>query len=528
MLFLARLLCLFLVVSTALSADEELKSTGVNINAPFSPPEPQGDYFFYEPFHSPEDLGDRWVVSKAMKDGVDETIAKYDGTWSVEQPENQSLTDDYALIVKDSAKHHAVSVKLDKTYVFMDKPFVLQFDLKFQEGQECGGGYVKVLSADKSRDLSQFNDQTPYTIMFGPDKCGQTSKLHFIFRHKNPINGEYEEKAAKIESEEITKNINDKKTHLYTLLLKPNNDFEVLIDKKLIHSGSLLTDVNPPVNPPKEIRDPNAKKPTDWDDRKEIPDPSDVKPETWVDEKFITDNDATRPDDWDDEVDGDWEAPKVDNPAYKGEWKPNMIPNPEYSGVWKHPMIANPNYFEDKSPFRMTPVDALGIELWTMSKGIAFDNFIITDHKFVADKLADDTWTLKLQKEKDPFFSKDSYVSEMIQAASERPWLAVALGFGVFVPLIAVFYYCCYSSTEEKALNEEQFLDDADTTAVGDDLYEEAAQAEDEPNAMSDEASAAEEDEEEETAPEEPVESGDSAAEKKPETRARRRRREDY
>jgi hypothetical protein len=33
--------------------------------------------------------------------------------------------------------------------------------------------------------------------MFGPDKCGNDNKLHFIFRHKNPKNGTIEEKHAK-------------------------------------------------------------------------------------------------------------------------------------------------------------------------------------------------------------------------------------------------------------------------------------------------------------------------------------------
>lgn len=46
-------------------------------------------------------------------------------------------------------------------------------------------------------DLKNFNDKTPYTIMFGPDKCGNDFKLHFIFRHVNPLNGEIEEKHAK-------------------------------------------------------------------------------------------------------------------------------------------------------------------------------------------------------------------------------------------------------------------------------------------------------------------------------------------
>jgi hypothetical protein len=32
-------------------------------------------------------------------------------------------------------------------------------------------------------DLAHFHDKTPYTIMFGPDKCGSDAKLHFIFRY---------------------------------------------------------------------------------------------------------------------------------------------------------------------------------------------------------------------------------------------------------------------------------------------------------------------------------------------------------
>ena len=39
--------------------------------------------------------------------------------------------------------------------------------------------------------------QTPYTIMFGPDKCGSDAKLHFIFRHVNPKNKTVEEKHCK-------------------------------------------------------------------------------------------------------------------------------------------------------------------------------------------------------------------------------------------------------------------------------------------------------------------------------------------
>ena len=42
--------------------------------------------------------------------------------------------------------------------------------------------------------VCSFKADTPYTIMFGPDKCGETNKVHFILRHKSPVTGEWEEK----------------------------------------------------------------------------------------------------------------------------------------------------------------------------------------------------------------------------------------------------------------------------------------------------------------------------------------------
>ena len=42
---------------------------------------------------------------------------------------------------------------------------------------------------------------------------------------------------------------------------------------------------------------------------------------------------------------------------------------------------------------------ALGLELWSMSENIFFDNFIITDDKDVADQWAEDSWKLKRQQE---------------------------------------------------------------------------------------------------------------------------------
>lgn len=69
--------------------------------------------------------------------------------------------------------------------------------------------------------------------------------------------------------------------------------------------------------PPKKIKDPNQSKPDDWDDKPTIPDPEDKKPEDWDKPEHIPDPEATKPEDWDDEMDGEWEAPMIDNPEYK-------------------------------------------------------------------------------------------------------------------------------------------------------------------------------------------------------------------
>jgi calreticulin len=35
----------------------------------------------------------------------------------------------------------------------------------------------------KQEDLTKFGDPTPYNIMFGPDKCGGSSRTHLIFNY---------------------------------------------------------------------------------------------------------------------------------------------------------------------------------------------------------------------------------------------------------------------------------------------------------------------------------------------------------
>lgn len=67
-----------------------------------------------------------------------------------------------------------------------------------------------------------------------------------------------------------------------------------------MNTGSLLEDVSPPVNPPKEIDDPEDFMPKDWDEREKIPDPEATKPEDWDEDApmQIPDPDAVKPGGW--------------------------------------------------------------------------------------------------------------------------------------------------------------------------------------------------------------------------------------
>ncbi|XP_004643682.1 calmegin isoform X1 [Octodon degus] len=328
--------------------------------------------------------------------------------------------------------------------------------------------------------------------MFGPDKCGEDYKLHFIFRYRHPKTGVFEEKHAKPPNVDLKKFFTDRKTHLYTLVMNPDDTFEILIDQILINKGNLLEDVVPPVNPPKEIDDPNDIKPDEWDERLKIPDPAAIKPEDWDEDepaqiedtsavkpqgwldnepKFIPNPDAKKPDDWNEDMDGEWEAPHILNPACRigcGEWKPPMIDNPKYKGVWRPPMIDNPNYqgiwspqkipnpdyFEDDHPFLLTSFSALGLELWSMTSDIYFDNFIICSDKEVADHWAEESWRLKVLIAN---ANEPGIFSQLMAAAEEHwwLWLIFLVIAGLPVILITSFYWPRkvkkkYEDTEDK------------------------------------------------------------------------------
>merc|ERR1711979_179772 len=256
------------------------------------------------------------------------------------------------------------------------KDLIIQYQAKYEKDVECGGGYLKV--GPKLDDLTTFGDPTPYNIMFGPDKCGYTKRTHLIFNYKG--------KNVLKKSDLAYKQEQDGTSHLYRLIVKPDNTVRVEIDTEKIYEGSLKEDWE--LLAAKEIPDPDDKKPSDWVDDSMMEDPEDKKPDDWTDEKRIVDEEAKKPDDWDDEEDGEWEAPMKDNPAYKGDWHVKRISNPAYKGVWEAKKIDNPEFEDDNAVYKYADFGFIGFDLWQVKSGTIFDNVIICDDKSEADTFA--------------------------------------------------------------------------------------------------------------------------------------------
>lgn len=360
--------------------------------------------FHFESFQD-DSYKEQWQIT---------SLPNYTGKWELrETKEPQAISHEKMMFMSSESSYYGISTKFDSPLDLKDKTLVVQYEVRIEDSFDCGGAYIKLFGNENFDSPLTMSNETKYVIMFGPDKCGDTNKVHFIFRHQER-DGSFEEKHMN-EPPSIK---DDKISHIYSLIVRPDNTFEVLIDGSSSKSGNLLNDFTPSVNPPKTIDDPTDKKPDDWVDEEMIDDESAVKPDDWdesqpeyipdpekkdppegwlTDEpRFIPDPEAKQPDDWDVDVYGEWEAPTIANPKcseapgcgeyeppmiynenYRGKWEPPQIENPNYKGPWKARQIPNPDYYEDPDPHNFRPIYGAGFELWMVNKNIGISNVYI-------------------------------------------------------------------------------------------------------------------------------------------------------
>ncbi|KAG6487723.1 hypothetical protein ZIOFF_056320 [Zingiber officinale] len=334
------------------------------------------EIFFEERFD--DGWEQRWVKSDWKRSEGKAGVFKHTaGKWPGDP-------DDKGLQTSIDARHSAISAKFPE-FSNKNRTLVVQYSIRFEQDIECGGGYIKLLSGYVNQ--KKFGGDTPYSLMLGPDICGtQTKKLHLILSYQGqnyPI-----KKDLQCET--------DKLAHVYTFILRPDASYSLLVDNRERESGSMYTDWD--ILPPRKIKEVNAKKPKDWDEREYIDDPDDIKPEGYDSiPKEIPD---PKPDMWDEDEDGIWKPPKIPNPQYKGPWKRKRIKNPNYKGKWKTPWIDNPEFEDDPDLYVLKPLKYIGIEV---KAGSVFDNILICDDPDYAKEVAEETVLKHRETEKEAF-----------------------------------------------------------------------------------------------------------------------------
>jgi len=329
-----------------------------------------------------ETFGDDWESRWVKGAGGDKTLGKWEHTAGEYYGGEEAGAK--GIMTSEDMRHYFLATKTEDISN-AGSDLVLQYSVKFTKTPECGGSYIKLLS---NADPATFDNESPYNIMFGPDQCGGTKRVHAIITYK----GE-----NVLKTSDVSLTIYDELTHIYSFVIKADQTYEIFVDLESKASGKIEDDWN--VLKPKKIEDPEVSKPTDWVEDSMMDDPEDVKPAGWDDiPEKIVDPEAEKPEDWDDEDDGEWEAPTISNPEFKGAFSAKRIDNPEYKGVWVHPEIDNPEYAADAS-LHESVSNGIGFELWQTKAGSLFDNIIVTDSWDEAKAYAEETWGKDAEKE---------------------------------------------------------------------------------------------------------------------------------
>lgn len=304
---------------------------------------------------------DGWVQSKHRPAEEYGKIALAHGPHVVDAKAQTGLK------LTEDARFYAVSKQLPTPIENAGKDVVVSFSAQNGQDWNCAGSYLKFLP---EVDQADFNGDSPYWLMFGPDRCGYKGRIHIIFHYKG----------ENLLWKKTPDPAHDQLTHVHTLRVSPDLTYAYYLDGEQKEAGRLDEDWD--FLPPKTIADPADKKPEDWVDAARIADPTDTKPSDWDDvPAVIEDTTATKPDDWNDEEDGEWTAPEIPNPKYKGKWTPRMVENSAYKGPWVQKQIANPDYKENPELYKIVkPVKYVGIDVWQVQSGTVFNDIIIGDN----------------------------------------------------------------------------------------------------------------------------------------------------
>ncbi|KAF9925865.1 hypothetical protein BGZ65_007527, partial [Modicella reniformis] len=220
-----------------------------------------GQTYLEETF-SDSNWEDRWTTSSFKED-----LGKFVLSSGTFHPNKE-----YAQGLQTSQDHRSYSISTPFSTVADNskEDLIVQYTVKQEVTQECGGSYLKLLP--EGYDPKTFNGDSEYAIMFGPDICGPENRVHVIFNYKGK--NYLTKKHAPVPK--------DNRTHFYRLTVHPDQKYSLIVDDD-VKADHVLLEEDWDIYGPRTIPDPEDKKPEDWVDTKEIEDPTHVKPANYDD-----------------------------------------------------------------------------------------------------------------------------------------------------------------------------------------------------------------------------------------------------
>ncbi|KAK2949596.1 putative Calnexin like protein [Blattamonas nauphoetae] len=367
---------------------------------------------------------ENWVESQThQRDKTNGRVVSSPGQWYGDWVVQSGLK------TTDDKKFYLYTRDIGQTISNRGKPLIISYTIKHEDSKEAAGAYIKLLPETINQE--EYKSEDPFELMFGLDI---TSRLSALLKLTMTYMGEQYE-LRKFVTVPL-----DRYTHMYTLIIRPNNTMEVLLDGKRLIYG-LIRDLFEILGP-RMIADETVKKPADWIDDPEIPDPNGPqKPADWDDRPFIVDPDAKKPDNWD-EIAEDmrlkdeqekhmskkeksiweqlyeaydyrlgftekdrldpyaWVPPEIPNPAFKGKWTQRMIPNPDYKGPWSPPLIPNPKWRQANYLY-LHNIRYVAIDVYQEKAGTIYDNIFIGDDMKEWELFANQTFFPYVEEEKE-------------------------------------------------------------------------------------------------------------------------------
>ena len=132
------------------------------------------------------------------------------------------------LLTTKSHRDYILYTNFTKPMNSIENDLIVQYTVRLNPYADCSGQFIKIM--ESKSDMARFSQDLPFAIKFGPDLCGPSfRRVHFVITY----NG------IEYETNHPLGFIKDPFTHSYTLIIRKNNTFSVLLDGDVVDEATL-------------------------------------------------------------------------------------------------------------------------------------------------------------------------------------------------------------------------------------------------------------------------------------------------